>query len=130
MELTRQAPPGRELIQSYAGGRFRVSEKIYEGSVLVTPKATFAWPLARFEDITLDSFAPLLTGEIKVDVCLLGCGAKMQRLPADLRKALKEKGLTVEPMDTGAACRTYNMLIAENRMVAAALVAVSPRNEA
>ena len=124
MELTRQAPEGRELIQSYAGGKFRVSDVIHQGSVIVTPKATFAWPVTRFEDITLDSFAPLLGGDIKVDVCLLGCGARMQRLPAEIRAALKEKGLTVEPMDTGAACRTYNMLISENRMVAAALIAL------
>lgn len=124
MELTRQAPADRQLIQSYAGGKFRVSDVIYQGSVIVTPKATLPWTVLRLEDITLDSFAPLLTGEIKIDVCLLGCGARMQRLPAELRAALKEKGLVVEPMDTGAACRTYNMLIAENRMVAAALIAL------
>ena len=124
MELTRQTPAGRELIQSYAGGKFRVSDKIYQGSVIVTPKATFAWPVTRFEDITLDSFALLLAGDIKVDVCLLGCGARMQRLPADVRSALKTQGLIVEPMDTGAACRTYNMLISENRAVAAALIAI------
>src|SRR3569833_2211972 len=99
MELTRQAPEGRELIQSYAGGMFRVSDVIHQGSVMVTPKATFAWPVTRFEDITLDSFAPLFEGDIKVDVCLLGCGARMQRLPVEIRAALKEKGLTVEPMD-------------------------------
>ena len=124
MELTRQAPAGRELIQSYAGGKFRVSDVVYQSSVIVTPKTTFAWPPARFDDIAFESFAPLLTGEIEVDVCLLGCGPRMQRLPLALRTALKEKGLTVEPMDTGAACRTYNMLIAENRMVAAALIAL------
>ncbi|MBX7200630.1 MAG: Mth938-like domain-containing protein [Rhodospirillaceae bacterium] len=124
MELTRQTPAGRELIQSYAGGTFRVSDTVHRGAVIVTPKATFSWNVARFEDITLESFAPLLSGDIKVDVCLLGCGARMQRLPLDVRTALKEKGLIVEPMDTGAACRTYNMLIAENRMVAAALIAV------
>ncbi len=124
MELTRQAPAGRELIQSYAGGGFRVSDKIYRGAVMVTPKATFAWAVARFEDITLDSFAALLSGDIAVDVCLLGCGARMRRLAPDVRAALKEKGLTVEPMDTGSACRTYNMLISENRAVAAALIAL------
>ncbi len=124
MELTRQAPQGRELIQSYAGGKFRVSDVIYQGSVIVTPKATFAWSVTALADLTLESFAPLTSGDIKLDVCLLGCGAKMDRLPPDLRKALKEKGLTVESMDTGAACRTYNMLISENRAVAAALIAL------
>jgi len=123
LELTRQAPQGRELIQSYAGGKFRVSDVIYQGSVIVTPKATFAWSVTALADLTLESFAPLTSGDIKLDVCLLGCGAKMDRLPPDLRKALKEKGLTVESMDTGAACRTYNMLISENRAVAAALIA-------
>ena len=124
MELTKQAPPGRELIQSYTGGRFKVSGVIYTGSVIVTPKLTLPWPVTTLAALTVESFAPLLRGEIVVDVCLLGCGPRMERLPADLRKALKEKGLTAEPMDTGAACRTYNMLIAEGRLVAAALIAI------
>lgn len=124
MELTRQAPAGRELIQSYAGGRFKVSGVIYTGSVIVTPKLTLPWPVTALTDLTVESFAPLFGGDIKVDVCLLGCGARMERLPVELRKALKEKGLTAEPMDTGAACRTYNMLISEGRLVAAALIAL------
>ena len=124
MELTKQAPVGRELIQSYTGGRFKVSGVIHVGSVIVTPKLTMPWPVADLADLTIDSFAPLFGGDLKVDVCLLGCGARMERLPVDLRKALKEKGLTAEPMDTGAACRTYNMLIAEGRLVAAALLAL------
>jgi uncharacterized protein len=124
LELTKQAPPGRELIQSYTGGHFKVSGVVYTGSIIVTPKLTFAWPVAALDDLTVESFAPLLSGEIQVDVCLLGCGARMARLPVELRKALKEKGLTAEPMDTGAACRTYNMLISEGRLVAAALIAL------
>ncbi len=124
MELTKQALAGRELIQSYAGGRFKVSGVIYTGSVIVTPKLTLPWPVTALADLTGESFAPLLGGDIKVDVCLLGCGARMERLPVELRKALKEKGLTAEPMDTGAACRTYNMLISEGRLVAAALIAL------
>jgi uncharacterized protein len=124
LELTKQAPPGRELIQSYTGDGFKVSGVVYTGSIIVTPKLTLVWPVTALGDLTVESFAPLLSGDIHVDVCLLGCGTRMERLPVELRKALKEKGLTAEPMDTGAACRTYNMLISEGRLVAAALIAL------
>jgi uncharacterized protein len=80
------------------------------------------WDVTGVGALTLDSFAPLR--DLKVDVCLLGCGARMERLPKALRDALKEQGLNVEPMDTGSACRTYNMLIAEGRKIAAALIPV------
>ena len=96
---------------------------LYRGSVIVTPRTTILWPVTRLEDqLTAESFAPLQALEPTIDVCLLGCGARMQRLPAALRAALKQQGLSPEPMDTGAACRTYNMLVAEGRMVAAALL--------
>ena len=76
-----------------------------------------------FDDLTLDSLAPVIE-DGNVQVLLLGCGPKLQMPPPDLRSALREKGIGIEPMDTGAACRTYNVLLAEGRAVAAALIAV------
>jgi len=55
---------------------------------------------------------------------LIGCGARIARVPEALRAQLRKRGIVVEPMDTGAACRTYNLLIAEGRRVAGAFVAV------
>ena len=74
--------------------------------------------------LNLADFQPLIALAGTLDVCLLGCGAHMQPLPRDLRAALKDAGLTVDPMDTGAACRTYNVLTGEGRAVAAAVIAI------
>jgi uncharacterized protein len=67
------------------------------------------------------SFEPLV-GRDDVEILSLGTGLRMAPVPAPLRLALKRAGIAVEPMDTGAACRTYNVLVAEDRRVAAALL--------
>ena len=74
--------------------------------------------------LSLADFEPLIALAGTLDVCLLGCGEHMLPLPRDLRMALKEAGLTVDPMDTGAACRTFNVLTGEGRAVATALIAI------
>ena len=122
MQLTREAPADRQLIQSYNPGQFRVNGMTFHGPVIVSAAAALPWNATSVSTLTLDSFAPLR--DMKVDVCLLGCGAKMDRLPKALRDALKEEGLNVEPMDTGSACRTYNMLVVEGRKIAAALIPI------
>ena len=57
-----------------------------------------------------------------VSLCLIGCGVRTELLPPGLREALREAGVSVDAMETGAACRTYNMLVGEGRAVAAALI--------
>ena len=96
----------------------------YEGSVIVCPAQTIIWPIKSFADLTFEAFQPLLAFEGKLDVCLLGCGMHMHPIPRVLRSALKDVGLSIDPMDTGAACRTYNVLMGEGRAVAAALIAI------
>ncbi|TGT19415.1 hypothetical protein EN817_31340, partial [Mesorhizobium sp. M3A.F.Ca.ET.174.01.1.1] len=60
----------------------------------------------------------------KVEILLVGTGKDLRPLPAALRAAMKEAGISADPMSTGAAVRTYNVLLAEDRAVAAALIAV------
>ncbi len=115
---------GRQLIESYGDGRFRISGAVHEGSVLVLPERSLAWPVVAFEEISLDSLAPVTAAAAALEILLIGCGPRLARVPEDLRRALREAGLVVEPMDTGAACRTYNVLVSEARPVAAALIAV------
>ncbi len=124
MELTRQAPADRQIIQRYRNGGFRVSGVVFAGSVIVTPGATALWPVTAMDQLTASNFKTLIDSAPGLDVCLLGCGARMQPLPKDLRLALKEAGLAIDPMDTGAACRTFNVLMNEGRAVAAALIAI------
>jgi len=124
VQLTRQEAGGRQVIQRYGAGQFRVSGVVFPSSILVLPGQTTPWSATAMEDLTAESFAALLPVAGTLDVCLLGCGARMKPLPAALRAQLKEAGLTVDPMDTGAACRTFNVLTGEGRSVAAALIAV------
>ncbi len=123
MNLTPLVKDGSQIIQSYASGRFRVSGEIYNSAIIVTPVCTTRWN--SFEnDFCEEDFAPLIEKADEIDVVLLGCGAKMRFLPPGLKNNLKNKGLSVEIMDTGAACRTYNVLMPEGRRVVAALLPV------
>ena len=121
MDVTPLIPADRQVIDSYGAGGFHVSGAAYEGAILVFPDATMNWAVERFADVTAASLAPLLAhGD--VEVLLLGCGTRMQPVPATLRQELRSAGIVVDAMDTGAACRTYNILLAEDRRVAAALL--------
>ncbi|MCB9983258.1 MAG: Mth938-like domain-containing protein [Rhodospirillales bacterium] len=123
MDVTPLVAANQHIIQSYADGRFRVSGNVYEASVIVMPDRVIAWEFSGgVGDLSEDDFAPLVQRAETLDVVLLGCGKAMAFLPAPLRQALKERGLNIEVMDTGAACRTYNVLLAEGRRVAAVLL--------
>ena len=82
------------------------------------------WDVADFAQIDETSLQPALFDDANVELLLLGCGARSQMVARGLRDAIRAVGTVVEPMDTGAAVRTYNILLGENRQVAAALIAV------
>jgi uncharacterized protein len=121
------APAGiPQIIESYRGNAFRVSGVRYEGSVLVFRARTIAWPVGNLAEIDPATLAANVSNpRDAVELLLLGCGPRLVPVAAPLRAALKQVGIAVEPMDTGAACRTFNVLAAEERRVAAALVAVA-----
>lgn len=111
-----------QLIRSYGPGRFLISEREWRQPVLVTPTVTMAWNVARAEELTLESLAALKAAPVPTELLVLGCGARAIFVPPDLRAALKAAGLALEVVDTGSACRIYNVLLAESRRVAAALI--------
>lgn len=120
MDVTPLVPSDRQVIDGYAPGGFVIHSQWHAGPVLVRPDRVAAWPVTAFESLTAEDFRPL--ADDPPDVILLGTGAAMKFLPKELKAALRALGLTVEPMDSGAACRTYNVLMAEERRVAAALL--------
>jgi uncharacterized protein len=125
MELKMQIPASRQVVEAYGDGGFRVTGVPREGSLLVLPEQTLSWSVSSMEDVTLESLQLLLDlGRETLDMVLLGCGPRMALPPKAARDAFQAAGITLEPMDTGAACRTYNVLIHEDRRVAAALIAV------
>jgi uncharacterized protein len=123
MEFTRIPAEGRQFIQAHREGGFTIAGARHEGSVLVLPDRTLLWPVRELGAVTLDSLAPIVAAAASVDILVLGCGAVFGQPTADLRAALRLHGIVTEAMDTGAACRTFNVLLAEDRRVAAALIA-------
>ena len=125
LEITPSIPGGRQVVSGYGPALFRVSGVVYSSSVLVFTDCTVPWPVTGMEDLTPESLAPVREAAPPVEVLLLGVGARNVPVPAALRASLREAGIVVDAMDTGAACRTYNVLVAEDRRVAAALIAIS-----
>jgi uncharacterized protein len=121
MDVTPLIPADRQVIDSYGATSFRVSGVAHDGAILVFPDATLAWPATSMAEVTAVSLAPV-TSHGGVEILLIGCGKKMVPVPRALRQTLREAGIVVDTMDTGAACRTYNILLAEDRRVAAALL--------
>lgn len=124
VDVTPMIPAGRQVVEAYGGGGFRVGGAAYQGSVLVFPDRVLAWSLGDIADMTLESLEPMLAGGEALEVLLVGCGTKAAFIPPALRKAVRAAGPVLEAMDTGAACRTYNVLLSEERRVVAALIAV------
>lgn len=102
-------------IDGYGAGFFRIGGKVYEGALLVLPHSVAPW--GGYGDA-----ARLLA--LKVDVLFMGTGPETTHIPKELRIALEGAGIGVEPMASPAACRTYNVLLAEGRRVAVALLPV------
>lgn len=127
MDVTPLIPQGRRIIDGYGEGGFRISGQRVEGSVIVFPDTSVAWNVSEIAGLTADSLeAVRAAGRAgTVELLLIGTGARMAQIDRGLRQALRADGVVIEPMDTGAACRTYNVLMAEGRRVAAALIAVA-----
>lgn len=123
MDVTPIVPVGRQVIDGYGEGRFRISGTVYDGAMLVSPTRSRAWGITSFAEIEA---APLLDflGGLSVRTLLLGCGPAMRDVPPTVRKLLRDHEIVIEAMDTGAACRTYNVLLSEERAVAAALLPI------
>ena len=115
---------GRNIIQSYGNGKFEINDKQYDHSIIVLPDQIIPWTPIDTNNLIVDDFKKVLTVGPIVELLLLGCGKTTWFLPLPLRDELKEMGLVLEPMDTGAACRTFNVLLGEDRRIAAALMLV------
>jgi uncharacterized protein len=120
VDVTPLLAKDRQVIESYGPGGFRVSGIAYEDAIVVLPQATQVWPVAAVTDASAANLAPVV--DAAVQILLLGCGKQIVPVPPALRQELRAHGIVIDAMDTGAACRTYNILLAEDRRVAAALL--------
>ena len=121
--LTPAHFPGRAPVDTYGNGGFRFAEMSHKGSILCLPSGIYGWVAETPGDITVRAFERVLD-ESDLEVVLVGTGKDLVPLPQKLRDALAAKCMRADPMSTGAAARTYNVLLAEGRAVGAALLAV------
>ena len=122
MDITPLLPKGRKNITGYGGGGFKINQEFVAGSLLVFPDEVLAWNVSPEAPFSIDHFTPALGRS--VELLLIGTGATLRPIGAEIRAALKAAGIAADVMDTGAACRTYNVLLSEERRVAAAVIAV------
>jgi uncharacterized protein len=116
--------PRPAAIEAYGNGGFRFGGMSHRGSLLCFPDGIWAWPVTRVSEITLAAVQPALERADQLDFFLIGGGRDPFVLPERLRMRFREASLTVDAMATGAAVRTWNILLAEGRRVGAALIAV------
>ncbi len=114
--------PGRAPIDAYGNGGFRFAGMSHRGSILCLPSGIHAWEPSQPLDAA--SLAPALAEAKELMLLLLGTGSRHELPAPQVRRAVAEAGMALESMDTGAACRTYNVLLAEGRPVGAALIAI------
>ncbi|HWK94358.1 MAG TPA: MTH938/NDUFAF3 family protein [Pseudolabrys sp.] len=115
-------------IDVYGNGGFRFGGQSgglsHRGSIICFPDGVWAWPVASVRDLNADTLAQAFARGETLDVFLIGAGRDPALLPAALRSMFHDLSISVDVMTTGAAVRTYNVLLAENRRAGAGLIAV------
>jgi len=117
MRLNEASFGGAAAVEGYGPGFFRAGGAVWQGAILIRPEGVQPWG-------GLGDAAPLLALAGQVDVLFLGTGTEIAHPPRALREALEAAGLGLEPMSSPAAARTYNVLLADGRRIAAALLPV------
>lgn len=122
MKIHLESGTGRNFIRRYAPGSITVNDQAYRRSLIVAPEHVCDWPPEDFGALAAPHFETIAA--MQPEVVILGTGAKL-RFPAPaLTRALVEANIGLEVMDTGAACRTYNILMSDGRKVVAALLMI------
>ncbi|MCP5432104.1 MAG: Mth938-like domain-containing protein [Alphaproteobacteria bacterium] len=125
MSFAPSTYPGRRLpIDAYGDGGFRVGGVFHEGALLLLPSGATRWAVSGNDGLAAAPLEALLAEAAGIELLIVGTGVETRPLPAEMARALEAGGLRFEAMSTGAAARTFNVLLSEDRRVAAALLAV------
>jgi uncharacterized protein len=116
--------PRSAPIDAYGNGGFAFAGMSHRGSLLCLPDAIWAWPVTGPEEIDEAALARVFAAAAGIDTLIVGTGMEVWLPPRALREALRAVKIVLDPMQTGPAVRTYNIMIGERRRVAAALIAV------
>jgi uncharacterized protein len=123
MKIHLESGTGQNLIRAYTAGSITINQEVYTASLILTPQQVIAdWPPLRFADLTASHLEAVAA--LQPEVVILGTGARLQFPAPSIIRPLVTAGIGLEVMDTGAACRTYNILMSDGRRVAAALLMI------
>jgi uncharacterized protein len=117
--LPHQAP-----IEAHGGGGFRFAGMSHRGSLLCLPDGIWAWPVATAAALTRETLSQVFVQGGDLDFFILGTGNAPWIMPESLRTKFRDAHVSVDPMTTGPAVRTYNVMLMEGRRVGAGLIAV------
>ena len=121
MQFNLEQGGGIKLIASYTASSVTIEDQHYQSSlILLGDRIVSDWAVESVENLTIDHLEPIL--EVDPEIFLLGTGDRQRFPSAELMKSLARRNRSVDVMDSGAACRTYNVLASEFRAVAAALI--------
>jgi uncharacterized protein len=120
MKLTDETQAGTNFIRAYTPNEILIGERAVHTNCIVTADQVIDWPVQSFATLTLADLEPLIA--LKPEIVILGSGSTQQFPDPSLLGAVLSRGIGCEVMNTGAACRTYNVLVAEDRKVVAALL--------
>jgi uncharacterized protein len=122
MRFTRDASSGINIVRAYGGGELRINDTVYRGAVIVSGTTLLHEPaIVDLEGLLAVDAARIMA--LDPEVLLLGTGARQIFPPASFSTHYLSAGIGFEAMNTGAACRTYNVLVGEQRRVVAMLLA-------
>lgn len=120
MKISQTIPNATYVIQSYQPGQVVIKNRCYQHSLIIMPDLVVNWSPRCFEELTAQHFNELI--KYQLDIVLLGTGEKLRFPDRALFVQLQKQGIGIEIMNNGAVCRTYNLLITEDRKVAGLLL--------
>jgi uncharacterized protein len=121
MRFTLDTRPGANLVTGIGPEGVRIGEQWFHSSIILNAAELVPdWPVVDIQALDLDALAPAL--RLAPEILVLGTGGRIRFPDSALYAALAGRGIGLEVMDTAAACRTYNVLVAEERPVVAALI--------
>lgn len=121
MKLSEDYNAGTYMINGYDAEGIIINQRSYTSSLIVSNHRLLEnWPMQDISELSADFLAPIL--ELKPEVILIGTGSSLIFPPASSYARVIESGLGIEFMDSVAACRTYNILLAEDRVVVAGII--------
>ena len=123
MKFTLDTTASVNVIRAYAPGRINVNDRLLRKSFVISATTLIEdWGSGSFEDLSLDHLQAALA--LEPEILVIGTGASLRFPEARLMADIQQRGIGLEVLDTAAACRTYNVLLSENRKVVAALLMI------